>query len=132
MEPTSQIYTLPIMPGAPRQADIRDAQDNKTMAILAYLLFFIPLLTGAHKTSPFAKFHTNQGIVLFLFAAAYGIAYSVLSMILAFIPVIGWALIMILGVVSVVFPVFCIVGIIHVVNGRMRPLPVIGGIEIIK
>ncbi len=35
------VYKPPIMPGAPQQADIRDAQDNKTMAILAYILFFI-------------------------------------------------------------------------------------------
>ncbi len=48
-------YTPPVMPGAATQADIQDAQENKTMAILAYILFFIPLLTGAHKTSAFAK-----------------------------------------------------------------------------
>ena len=31
------------------------------MAIIAYILFFVPLLTGDRKKSPFVKFHTNQG-----------------------------------------------------------------------
>jgi uncharacterized membrane protein len=127
-----QVYTMPVVPGAPQQGDIRDAQDNKTMAILAYIIFFIPLLTGAHKTSAFARYHTNQGTVLFIAAAIYGIAYSILTMILAFIPVIGWALIVLLGIASIIFPILCIVGILNAVNGRMKPLPVIGGIEIIK
>jgi hypothetical protein len=41
--------------------DPQDAQDNKIMAILAYLglLFLVPFL--AAKESPFARFHTNQG-----------------------------------------------------------------------
>jgi uncharacterized membrane protein len=125
-------YTPPVVPGAPTQADIRDANDNKTMSILAYILFFIPLLTGAHKTSAFAKYHTNQGTVLFLFAAAYGIAYSIISSILLAISWRLWVIGSILGWVSVVFAVLCVVGIINAVNGRMKPLPVIGGITIIK
>ena len=129
---TAPAYQPPVMPGAPQQADIRDAQDNKTMAILAYILFFIPLLTGAHKTSEFAKYHANQGTVLFIAALVYSIAYGILSFILAFIPVVGWILIVVLGLASLIFLVLCIVGIINAANGRMQPLPVIGGITVIK
>jgi uncharacterized membrane protein len=125
-------YAPPVVPGAPTQGDISDAQNGKTMGILAYILFFIPLLTGAHKTSPFVKYHTNQGTVLFICAAAYGIVYAVLSAILIFIPVIGWLLITILGIASLLIVVLCVVGIINAVNGRMKPLPLIGGINIIK
>jgi uncharacterized membrane protein len=125
-------YTPPVVPGAPAQADIRDANDNKTMSVLAYILFFIPLLTGAHKTSAFAKYHTNQGTVLFLFAAAYGIAYSIISSVLFAISWRLWVVGSILGWVSAVFAVLCVVGIINAVNGRMKPLPVIGGITVIK
>ena len=82
-------YVPPVNPGASAQNDTQDAQENKTMAILAYILFFVPLLAGAHKTSPFVKFHTNQGTVLFLAAAVWGIAYSILSVILLFIPILG-------------------------------------------
>jgi uncharacterized membrane protein len=125
-------YQPPVMPGAPRQADIQDANDNRTMAILAYIIFLIPLLTGAHKTSPFAKYHTNQGTALFIAALIYGIAYGILTAILAFIPVIGWLLIVVLGLGSFLFLILCIAGILNAANGRMRPLPIIGGIEIIK
>lgn len=127
-----QMYQAPVVPGAPHQAEIRDAQDNKTMAILAYILFFIPLLTGAHKTSAFARYHTNQGTVLFIAAAIYGIAYGILTAVLLFIPVIGWILIMVLGLASIFFLALCIAGIINAANGRMRPLPVIGRITVIK
>ncbi len=125
-------YTPPVMPGAVQQADIRDAQDNKTMAILAYILFFIPLLTGAHKTSEFAKFHTNQGTVLFIASLCYSVVYGVLSVILAFIPVLGWILILLLGLASFVFLALCIVGVINAANGRMKPLPLIGQFTVVK
>jgi uncharacterized membrane protein len=59
-----------------------DAEANKMMAILSYILFFIPLLTGAHKTSPFVKYHANQGTVLFLLALAWGIVNGILTAIL--------------------------------------------------
>lgn len=125
-------YEPPVMPGAPQQANIRDAQENKTMAILAYILFFIPLLTGAHKSSPFAKFHTNQGTVLFIAGVAWSIVYSILAFILAFIPYIGWALAMLIGLLSFIFLVFAIMGIVNAVNGVMKPLPLIGKFTVIK
>ena len=134
-EPTyseAPAYQPPVIPGAPTQADIHDAQENKTMAILAYIFFFIPLLVGAHKESIFAKYHTNQGTVLFIVAACWGVAYSILSVIFLFIPVIGLIIVVILGIASLIFPVLCIVGIINAVNGVMKPLPVIGKFEIIK
>ena len=46
--------------------DAADIEKNKLMAVLAYIIFLIPLL--AAKDSPFAKYHTNQGLVLFLAA----------------------------------------------------------------
>ena len=123
-------YTPPVVPGAPEQADIKDAQDNKVMAVLAYIIFLIPLL--AAKESPFARYHTNQGLVLFIAAVAYSIVYSILS---AIILAISWRLYFILtiiGLVGIVFLVLAIVGILNAVNGRMKPLPIIGGIKILK
>jgi uncharacterized membrane protein len=109
------------------------AEDNtKTMSILAYILFFVPLLTGAYKQSEAVKFHTNQGTVLFITAAIYGVAYSILSMVLIFIPYVGWALIAILGLCSLGIAALCIIGIINAVQGQCKPLPLIGKITIIK
>lgn len=53
-------YQPPIAPG---KTELQDAQENKGMAVLAYLIFLIPLL--AAKESKFARYHTNQGLVLF-------------------------------------------------------------------
>jgi hypothetical protein len=39
--------------------DQADIEKNKTMAGLAYLLFFLPLV--ACPDSPFGRFHANQG-----------------------------------------------------------------------
>jgi uncharacterized membrane protein len=121
-------------PSGGARADIQDAQDNKLMAILAYIgvLVLVPLLTGAHKTSPFAKYHTNQGVVLFIVEAAYGIVCGTLSAIFSWIPFFGWVVTSALGLPSLVLLGFCIFGIFNAVNGKTRPLPVIGGVTLIK
>jgi uncharacterized membrane protein len=115
-----------------------DAEKNKTMAILAYILFFIPLLAGAHKTSPFVKFHTNQGTVLFIAAVIFGIVVGILSAILTAIlwRTFAWGL---LGVIHIIISLLwlaplalCIIGIINAANKQKKPLPVIGKFTIIK
>lgn len=119
----------------PQQAGDTDKQDieqNKAMGVLAYLgiLVLIPLL--AAKESKFARFHTNQGLVLCIAAIIYGVAYSVLS---GIILAISWRLyfvVSILGFLGIVFAVLCVIGIINVINGQMKELPVIGKYRIIK
>lgn len=65
-----------------------DIEKNKTMAGLAYLLFFLPLI--ACPESKYAKFHANQALLLLI----AGIAGNV---ILGIIPVIGWMMMPIFG-----------------------------------
>lgn len=92
-----------------------DVDKNKTMAILAYFIFFLPLITDA-KDSKFAKFHANQALLVTLL-------YVLASVTTAFL--IG----------LLIFPVafvLWIVGIMNASNGQMKRLPVIGGIDIIK
>ncbi|SHJ75897.1 Uncharacterized membrane protein [Clostridium amylolyticum] len=98
-----------------------DIEQNKVMGVLAYILFLIPLL--AAKDSPFAKFHTNQGLLVFLAALAVNIVGAI-------IPFIGWLLILPLGNLAVF--VLGIIGIINAINGKAKKLPIIGNIEIIK
>lgn len=136
-------YTPPVVPGAPQASDIQDAQANKTMAILAYILFFVPLLTGAHKTSRFARYHTNQGTVLFIFAVAYGIVTAIIRAIftaILFNPATwlsggwgAWGIVnAILWILWLVPTALCVMGIINAATGRMRPLPIIGKFTIFK
>ncbi len=106
--------------------------NDKVYGILSYFgfLWLIGLLAG--KTE-FAKFHANQGLVLFIAEIVLGIVAGVLSAILFFVPVVGG---IIGGLVSAVVGigslVLMIMGIINAAQGQMKPLPVIGGIRIIK
>jgi len=109
-----------------------DAEANKGMAVIAYILFFVPLLTGDYKKSPFVKYHTNQGTILFIASVALGIVISIVS---AILRAIFWNLFTfgIYGILSIVLnalwivpTVFMILGIVNAVNGKEKPLPVIG------
>jgi uncharacterized membrane protein len=127
-------------PGPANTGQTQQGEDepNKGMAVVAYLLFFIPLLTGDHKKSEFVKFHTNQGTVLFLFSICYSIAFSILMVLLAtvFRSIRLYGLIGIITLVHglswLVVLLFFILGIVHAVKGEMKPLPLIGKITIIK
>lgn len=125
-------YTPPIVPGAPEQMDIRDAQDNRVMAILAYIgiLVLIPLL--AAKESPFARYHANQGLVLAITEVIYSTVYSILTSIILAISWRLYFLVIIIGLGGFVFLALAILGIINAVNGNMKPLPILGSIRILK
>ncbi|MDR3053702.1 MAG: hypothetical protein LBU48_07575, partial [Coriobacteriales bacterium] len=115
-------------------ADPQDVAANKGMAILSYILFFVPLLTGAHKTSPFVRFHVNQGTVLFVASLVYSIALNVIRTTISFvIPWQIWSIFnlvfSLLGLVPLVLLIF---GVINAANGTLKQLPVIGGLSIIK
>lgn len=99
--------------------DAQDIEKNKVMALLAYVIFLIPLL--AAKDSKFARFHTNQGLVLFL--------GGIIASVVAVIPVIGWIVAPIAGLV---ITVLAIIGILNALNGRAKELPVIGKFKILK
>ena len=99
--------------------DAQDIEKNKVMALLAYIIFFIPLL--AAKDSKFARFHANQGLVLFL--------GGIIASVVAVIPVIGWIVAPIAGLV---ITVLAIIGILNALNGRAKELPVIGKFKILK
>ena len=87
--------------------------ENIGMAVVAYILFFIPLLTDA-KNDPFVRYHVKQGLVLFI-AWFVVVAISWLPMIYMF----SWVL-------HVGLFVLFIMGIRNAVGGKETPLPLIG------
>ncbi|MDR1209467.1 MAG: zinc-ribbon domain-containing protein [Clostridiales bacterium] len=123
-----QYHTEPPVGGA----DPRDVADNKSMAILAYILFFIPMLVGAHKISPYVRFHTNQGILMFLAWIAYSVVVPILSAILLIIPILGGIAAALLGLLWIPLLVFNILGIVNASQGLLKPLPFAGEITIIR
>jgi len=106
---------------ADSSASAKDIEENKVLALLSYIgiLFIVPLL--AAPKSKFAKFHANQGCVLFIAEVALSVVWIV--------PILGW----IIGFFGGIFTlVLAIMGIINALNGKSTKLPLIGDIVVIK
>lgn len=93
----------------------KKAADNKPLTVLSYIgfLFLVPLLMA--KDDKFAQFHAKQGMVLFL--------AFLLASVVNIIPVLG-QLISFLGTIFCL--VLAIMGILNVLNGEQKELPLIG------
>jgi uncharacterized membrane protein len=87
---------------------------NTGMAVIAYAVFFLPLLTEA-KRDPFVKYHVKQGLALFL--------AGLVSRIIVYIPFIGWTLV---GPYSILLLILFVVGVMNALGGKQAPLPLIG------
>ena len=114
----------------PLEVTAEDAEKNKIFGILAYLwiLCLVPIL--AAKDSPFAKYHANQGLVLFILEIVLWIGISILSVVFSMIG-LGF-LSFFLGLVHLLPLVLLILGIINAAAGKCVPLPLIGGIKLLK
>ena len=95
--------------------EISKKEEKDLTAVLSYLgiLFLVPLL--ARKDNAFAQFHAKQGLVLFIAEVA--------TMMIAWIPFIGWFV----GFIAwIIWIVLSIIGIMNVLGGKQVPLPIIG------
>lgn len=97
-----------------------DIEKNKGVAVVAYILFFIPLLTA--KDSKFAMYHANQGLILLICAIGINVIGNV-------IPFLGWLIILPLGNLAVF--VLLVVGMVRTSGGQAKPLPFIGNYNIL-
>lgn len=87
--------------------------DTKTTSIVAYITWIGLIIALVAGDKEGARFHLNQALVIFLFG------------LLTPIPCIGqiWA----------IFIVVCwIMGLIAAINQEEKPVPLIGGITLIK
>lgn len=126
--PAQPAYQQPVPGAVPGEGQMK-----KGMAVLAYfgLLVLIPLL--AAKQDPFARYHTNQGLVLFLASVISSVLSNVLTTLL--IDISSTAVLIIsgvFGILALVWFVFSIIGIVHAAKGQTKPLPLIGGIRLLK
>jgi len=100
--------------------DQTDIDKNKTMAGLAYIIFFLPLIVC--PDSRFGKYHANQGLVLLLLSI-------IGSVVLGIIPILGWILLL---PFSILILVLVIMGLLNGLNGKAKELPIIGKFKLIK
>lgn len=101
--------------------DSADIQKNSVVGALSVIpiLFWLPF--AAAKDSAFAKFYSNQGLILLILSVASGI--------LSRIPFIGGIL---SAVISLYISVSVIVGLVSGFQGRARQLLLLDSIELIK
>ncbi len=114
----------------PAQTTKSSGDNDVLMGVLSYLgiLCLIPLL--AAKDSEFAQFHAKQGLTLF----GLEIVLYVLQFFVGFMSIFAG-----LGFLLILFPilylgilVLAIIGIVNAVGKKKEPLPIIGGIHLIK
>lgn len=89
--------------------DKKDIEQNKIIALLSYLwlLCLVPLLLK--PKSDFCKFHGKQGLVMCI------------AWLFIWIPFLGW-------LISIVLLGLSVWGIINVLNGQFKELPIVGNL----
>lgn len=115
---------------APAEKKIdEDTLVKKIIYCLCYIwgiLFFVPLI--AYKDDEEAKIHANHGLALLLLAIGGNVLFGLLTMIAALHVVFS----VIAAVYSLALLVLGIMGIINVVTGNVKKLPIISSFKLIK
>ena len=106
MEETRQVTATP-----------EEIEKGKGMAIVAYFIFFIPLLMEDMRTNKFVMFHTEQSIVILILYVIGWILGTIGAM-----CIVG----MLLYLICLFAFVLQILGIINAINGKMTPVPLVG------
>lgn len=118
--------------------DPADVAQNKAMGILSYLGFLVLIPLLAAKNSKYARFHANQGLILFLTEACIGIlAWIIPNIFFGLWYVSGiYHLLNALNIVFKLLDLAClglsIYGIVNAAQGKKCELPVIGKIKLVK
>ncbi len=86
-----------------RQLNItpEEIESGKTMAIVAYFIFFVPLIVEDAKNNKFAMYHTEQSIVLLILNVILAIVGTITCGI-GLILYIPWLVLFIMGIVNAV------------------------------
>ncbi len=116
------------MPDETDKHDSADIEENKLIALLSYLSVLVLIPLFAIKNSPFVRFHTNQGLVLFLVSMATGLVGYLLGL----IPFAGVIFGFLFGLIRLGLLALSVLGIVNCVKGKAKRLPIFGSIFLIK
>lgn len=97
---------------------VETSNEDKTVAILSYLTiigFIIALILHGQKKTQLGAFHLRQTLGFIIAGFAVGI--------IVMIPILGWLIALV--AMPVLF-VFWIMGLISAIQGKMKPIPLIG------
>jgi uncharacterized membrane protein len=110
MEPTQTQNPLPAQGEAPQQIDTNDVEQHKDLAAVSYVWVLSVVFYFLYKKSPFIRFHSKQGMVLF-----------VLSLFAWPIPVLGRLL-------ELVILALAVLGFLGAAQGQWKELPLVGAL----
>lgn len=123
----------------------KDIEENKGLALVSYIgpFVFIPYFCG--KDSAYVKYHSKQGMNLFIVWVMYIVVYSLLSLIkvtkkctlimgqiISCDEVTPWWVTFPMGIIGFALFALSVIGIVYTVMGKAKKLPLIGKINIIK
>ena len=111
----------------PAVASITQAEieDGKMMAILAYIIFLVPLLAARDKK--FAMYHTEQAIALWIAFIAIYIAMMIVTVVVNQISSTLGCVVSIVGILPwIAYLVLWVMGLLNAMGGKVKELPVIG------
>jgi len=122
----------------------KDAKDNMGMALLSYLgpLVLIPYFM--EKNSKFVKYHAKQGMNLLVVWVGYAIMCCLLGLIKVSrtvyyfgyaygkVKVTPWWVCLPMWIVGLGVSILAILGIVYVIQGKAKELPIINKIKIFK
>lgn len=116
-----------------------DIEANKGPALLSYfgLLVLVPIFAAKH--SPYARYHANQGLVLFVGMLVWAVIDGAVTALLRALlgNALGlWGMYSLCGtalnIIYAGFSILAVIGIINVLNERAKELPIIGKYKILK
>lgn len=110
----------------------QDVKENKVFAILAYfgVLVLVPIF--AAKESVYARFHANQGLILFIATLAMNVLGSIISVAGVLFGLLSGLLGLVVGAADIFLLVVAIMGIVNAAKGEMKELPLIGHFKLLK
>jgi uncharacterized membrane protein len=112
----------PPPPPPPAPAAAASAAEDRTVAILAYITiigFIIAIVMHGSKKTALGAYHLRQALGLFI----TGFVFWPCSIVLVFIPILGWLAIMVAWIALLVF---ILMGLIGAASGQQKPVPVLG------
>lgn len=107
----------------------KEKSEGIFFGILSYLSVLCLIPYFLENKNNFVKFHAKQGLNLFLLEIIVGFSASVLVVLLLFL---GFAVVLVRNIIECIFFVVSIIGIIDVVQGKARELPIVNKIKIVK
>lgn len=123
------MYAAPSLTDHTSEFDQKDIQDNKLIAMVAYMFGIVGILIASliNKDSEFVKFHVKQAIKIEI------VTYiSALCGIVGIIPILGWIIAFVLVLFQLVLFVVTLIQFFDASKGNAKEAPIVSSFGFLK